>query len=70
MGDFTTQTESAVDIEQPIFQPFPSQVFFEEYQAQQSYTAHLTLRNNDKVLLPHHPPVRHSKLAACSRLYI
>ena len=49
MGEYTTQTQCAVHIDQPIFEPFPAQVVFQDHKPQQEYTAVLSLRNNDRV---------------------
>jgi hypothetical protein len=49
LGDFTQQTYCTVDVDQPIFQPFPLQIHFEAYEAQRAYSATLSLRNDDKV---------------------
>ncbi|XP_061325287.1 hydrocephalus-inducing protein homolog [Pezoporus flaviventris] len=40
---------SAVDVDQRLFQPFPSEVVFENYVPQQFYIAALALRNTDRV---------------------
>ncbi|KAK9824158.1 hypothetical protein WJX72_008157 [[Myrmecia] bisecta] len=47
--DYTHQVECAVDIDEPIFQPFPPEVTFHSYEAFHTYEAILYLRNNDKV---------------------
>jgi hypothetical protein len=49
LGDYTHQTDSAVDIDKPIFQPIPAVVYFSDHEAHRTYTASLSLRNNDKV---------------------
>ena len=41
--------ESAVDVDQPLFQPFPSQVVFQNYKPYEVYEVPLVLRNDDKV---------------------
>lgn len=43
------QVQSAVDIDQPLFQPFPAEVVFHNYEPFKKYSALLHLRNNDKV---------------------
>ena len=37
------------DIEEPIFQPFPSDIVFQNFEPYQTYEVPLQLRNNDKV---------------------
>lgn len=49
MEDNTTQTESIVDINVPLFQPFPAQVLFKEYDAFGVCTQQIFFRNNDNV---------------------
>jgi hydrocephalus-inducing protein len=43
------QVQSAVDVDQPLFQPFPPEVVFHSYEPLQEYSAVLRLRNNDTV---------------------
>jgi hydrocephalus-inducing protein len=43
------QTNCAVPVGEPIFQPFPPEVTFFGYEAFKEYTALLCLRNNDVV---------------------
>lgn len=38
-----------MDIEEPIFQPFPSDIVFQNFEPYQTYEVPLQLRNNDKV---------------------
>lgn len=40
---------SAVDIDEPLFQPFPSEVTFQQFEPHEIYEVPLLLRNNDKV---------------------
>ena len=40
-----------LDIEVPLFQPFPSEIVFQNYEPFETYTVPLNLRNNDKVSL-------------------
>lgn len=40
---------SAVDVDQPFFQPYPSEIVFQNYVSSVTYEMPLTLRNNDKV---------------------
>ncbi|KAM8982871.1 hydrocephalus-inducing protein homolog isoform 2-T2 [Ara ararauna] len=49
MGGVSHQKFSAVDPDQRLFQPFPSQVVFENYVPRQFYMATLALRNRDRV---------------------
>ncbi|GMH58813.1 hypothetical protein TrST_g5240 [Triparma strigata] len=49
MEDNTTQTESIVDINVPLFQPFPAQVLFKDYDAFGVVTQEIFFRNNDNV---------------------
>ena len=41
---------SNVDIDEPLFQPFPSEVTFQQFEPHIIYEVPLLLRNNDKVL--------------------
>jgi hypothetical protein len=43
------QVQSAVDVDQPLFQPFPPELLFHSYEPFKEYEAVLRLRNNDKV---------------------
>lgn len=43
------QVQSTVDVDQPLFQPFPPELLFHSYEAFKEYEAVLRLRNNDKV---------------------
>ena len=38
-----------MDIEEPLFQPFPSDIVFQNFEPFQPYEVPLQLRNNDKV---------------------
>ncbi len=38
-----------MDIEEPLFQPFPSDIVFQNFNPFQTYQVPLQLRNNDKV---------------------
>ncbi|KAM6300471.1 hydrocephalus-inducing protein homolog [Aegotheles albertisi] len=49
MSEASHQKFSAVDLEQSLFQPFPSEVVFQSYVPCEVYEVPLTLRNNDKV---------------------
>ncbi|XP_009996299.1 PREDICTED: hydrocephalus-inducing protein homolog [Chaetura pelagica] len=49
MSETSHQKFSAVDLEQSLFQPFPTEVVFQNYVPCQVYQVPLVLRNNDKV---------------------
>ena len=38
-----------MDIEEPLFQPFPSDIVFQNFEPYHTYDIPLQLRNNDKV---------------------
>ena len=38
-----------MDIEEPLFQPFPSDIVYQNFEPFQTYEVPLQLRNNDKV---------------------
>ncbi|XP_035754614.1 hydrocephalus-inducing protein homolog isoform X2 [Egretta garzetta] len=49
MSETSHQKFSAIDLEQSLFQPFPSEVVFQNYVPCEVYEVPLVLRNNDKV---------------------
>jgi hydrocephalus-inducing protein len=49
IADYSQATTSAVDIDEPLFQPSPPEVNFEDYQPFQTYKKLLYMRNNDNV---------------------
>ncbi|NXA22511.1 HYDIN protein, partial [Ibidorhyncha struthersii] len=49
MSETSHQKFSALDLEQSLFQPFPSEVVFQSYVPCEVYEVPLILRNNDKV---------------------
>ena len=49
MSETSHQKVSAVAIDDPMFQPFPSEIFFQNYKPFETYEVPLLLRNNDKV---------------------
>jgi len=49
MSETTHQKFTMLDIEVPLFQPFPSEIVFQNYEPFETYTVPLNLRNNDKV---------------------
>lgn len=42
--------DCSLDIDQALFQPFPSEVVFQQFEPHHTYEFPLALRNNDKVL--------------------
>ena len=48
--DHTTQIHSSVDVDQPLFQPFPVVLIFEDYAPFAIHERKLFFRNNDKVM--------------------
>ena len=49
MCDYTHQVESKVDVDEPLFQPFPPEVSYHKYDAFKTYEQQLWFRNNDYV---------------------
>ncbi|KAL3860158.1 hypothetical protein ACJMK2_010318 [Sinanodonta woodiana] len=49
MADTSLQKFSQVNIDEPMFQPFPSEIFYQKFEPFETYEVPLTLRNNDKV---------------------
>jgi hydrocephalus-inducing protein len=49
MSEMTHQKSTIVDIEKPLFQPFPSEIVYQNYEAHETYKIPLQLRNNDRV---------------------
>ncbi|KXZ49496.1 hypothetical protein GPECTOR_21g722 [Gonium pectorale] len=49
IADFSHHVECKVPVDEPIFQPFPPEVTFHNYEPFQTYEATLYLRNNDNV---------------------
>ncbi|NWX91311.1 HYDIN protein, partial [Nothoprocta pentlandii] len=49
MSETSHQKFSALDLEQSLFQPFPSEVVFQNYVPCEIYEVPLVLRNNDKI---------------------
>jgi hypothetical protein len=45
--DYSTQTRCDVAIDEPLFQPYPSEVTFSQFEAFGTYTQRLYFRNND-----------------------
>lgn len=44
---------SQVNIDEPMFQPYPSEVTFQNFEPYKVYEVPLILRNNDKVKINH-----------------
>lgn len=49
MLETSHQHLSSVSIDEPLFQPFPSEIFFQNYKPFETYEVPFVLRNNDKV---------------------
>ncbi|XP_040838338.1 hydrocephalus-inducing protein homolog isoform X1 [Ochotona curzoniae] len=49
MGETTHQKFSGIDLDQALFQPFPSEIIFQNYTPCEVYEVPLVLRNNDKI---------------------
>ncbi|XP_049719569.1 hydrocephalus-inducing protein homolog isoform X3 [Elephas maximus indicus] len=49
MGETTHQKFSGIDLDQALFQPFPSEIIFQNYTPCEVYEVPLILRNNDKI---------------------
>ncbi|XP_036202709.1 hydrocephalus-inducing protein homolog [Myotis myotis] len=49
MGEATHQKFSDIDLDQALFQPFPSEIIFQNYTPCEVYEVPLVLRNNDKI---------------------
>ena len=62
LNETSTQPKSQVPMGEPLFQPLTSQVVFRDYEAFQTYTKTLYLRNNDNV-------ARRIKLMPCDSPY-
>ncbi|KAM5208569.1 hydrocephalus-inducing protein homolog isoform 3-T4 [Hipposideros larvatus] len=49
MGETTHQKFSGIDLDQALFQPFPSEIVFQNYTPCEVYEVPLVLRNNDNI---------------------
>ena len=49
MAENTLQKFSDVDVDNALFQPFPSEIYFQNFEPTMTYEVALTLRNNDSV---------------------
>jgi hypothetical protein len=61
MADYTHSTHCDVDVDDPIFQPHPTAIHYERFEALEHYETVLCFRNNDTVarrmkILPVHVP--------------
>ena len=49
MGETSLQKNTQLIVDEPMFQPFPSEIFFQKFEPFNVYEIPLLLRNNDKV---------------------
>ncbi|CDQ57971.1 unnamed protein product [Oncorhynchus mykiss] len=49
MTETTHQKFSTIDVDQAMFQPYPSEIVFQNYTPSETYEISLILRNNDKI---------------------
>jgi hydrocephalus-inducing protein len=49
IAEFTHHVDSIVSVGEPIFQPYPPEVAFQEYEPFETYSMTITFRNNDSV---------------------
>eukprot|EP00118_Oscarella_pearsei_P011192 m.73261 g.73261 ORF g.73261 m.73261 type:complete len:153 (+) comp35835_c0_seq1:61-519(+) len=49
MAEVSHYKDTIIDLDEPLFQPSPSEVIFQKFEPRQTYEIHLLLRNNDKV---------------------
>ena len=49
MGETSLQKNTQLVVDEPMFQPFPSEIFFQKFEPFNVYEIPLLLRNNDKV---------------------
>lgn len=49
MGETSWQKNCDLPIDEPMFQPYPSEIYFQKYDPFGNYEVPLLLRNNDKV---------------------
>lgn len=49
MGETSLQKNTQLMIDEPMFQPYPSEIYFQKYEPFTTYEVPLLLRNNDKV---------------------
>eukprot|EP01135_Chromosphaera_perkinsii_P007876 Nk52_evm68s1020 gene=Nk52_evmTU68s1020 len=49
MADHCEYKESMVQVDEPLFSPYPSKLVFQSYEPFNTYSVNVTLRNNDKV---------------------
>lgn len=49
MSETSLQKNTDLMIDEPMFQPYPSEIYFQKYEQSRTYEVPLLLRNNDKV---------------------
>lgn len=49
LADVSDHRDTTVEIDVPLFQPFPSEVIFQSYKPFETYSVVVSMRNNDKV---------------------
>ena len=49
MGETSLQKSTQLVVDEPMFQPFPSEIFYQKFEPFNVYEVPLLLRNNDKV---------------------
>ena len=49
LAEFSHNKQSTVDTNEPLFQPYPSEIVFQKYKPYEVYEIPLVLRNNDQV---------------------
>lgn len=50
MGETSLQKSTELSVDEPMFQPYPSEIYFQKFDAFGTYEVPLLLRNNDKVI--------------------
>jgi hydrocephalus-inducing protein len=51
MGETSLQKNTQLVVDEPMFQPYPSEIYFQKFEPFNIYEVPLLLRNNDKVLI-------------------
>jgi hydrocephalus-inducing protein len=49
MGETSLQKNTQLMVDEPMFQPFPSEIYYQKFEPFNIYEVPLLLRNNDKV---------------------
>lgn len=49
MGETSLQRNTQLTVDEPMFQPFPSEIYFQKFEPFNVYEVPVLLRNNDKV---------------------